>query len=182
MQNSGLPLWARGLLEDCPDPGGGVHQWIWKMALVLRRCGIKDPDVLFELIDEHCSDSDREREISDAIENSGPEKFVGRGRTPKWPEPDWRRIDRLVGAENRFGLEQLKQANPTRRRSFVAEEIVSILFAPASEGDDPDPFICVGAAKNRFWTKRLKSWGSTLQRMPLIVPNRMTQSFGLTKK
>jgi hypothetical protein len=152
------------------------------MALVLRRCGIEDPDALFELIEEHCSDSEREREISDAIENSGPGKLAGRIRAPKWPEPNWLTIDRRVSADNRFRLDQLKRANPTRGRSFVAEEIVSILFAPASEGGDPDPFICVGAARNRFWTKQLKSWGPMLRRMPLIVPSRMTQSFGLTRK
>jgi hypothetical protein len=151
------------------------------MALVLRKCGIKDPDVLFELIEEHCSDSDREREISDAIENSGAEKLVGRVRAPKWPEPDWLRIDQMVSAENRFGLEQLKRANPTTER-FVAEEIVSILFAPGSNGGDPDPFICVGAAKNRFRTERLKWWGAALRRLPLIVPSRMTKRFGLTKR
>jgi hypothetical protein len=58
-----LPPEASALLESCPEPSNGVHPWIWKITCTLRKYGINDPDVLFELIQKNCSDPDREREI-----------------------------------------------------------------------------------------------------------------------
>ena len=84
-----LPPKTITVLESCPQPGDGVHQWLWSAVCGLRRSGINDPDVLFELIQKNCSDPDREREIWDAIRNSTDEKLAVRSYEPVWPERDY---------------------------------------------------------------------------------------------
>jgi hypothetical protein len=88
-----LPDKLRGQLKSCPAEGNGVHAWLFRMALGLY--GRFTEDEIVETLKAHLSCCRLEREIIDAVENSGR---VVRGEMPltrgqvsiiKWSIRSW---------------------------------------------------------------------------------------------
>jgi hypothetical protein len=175
-----LPPETIAVLESCPEPGYGVHQWIWIAVCALRRCSIKHLEMLFDLVAEHCSDPDREREIWDAIKNSTDEKLATRSYQPRWPKRDYHFIDELVSAG--IGAEALvrKSPLPLDGRKLATEKTVRWMFSQALEGADleDDPLICAGPKTNFMRTARLSQWDRSLRNQTFIVPSPMTKVQG----
>jgi hypothetical protein len=93
---------------------------------------------------------------------------------PKRLEPDLNVIEAIV--RNGPGAYDLWESSPWRwedDRSHT-EEIIDTIFPG-------DPFLCAGWAAWSFETRRRSAWRGLLSEMPLIVPNPMITSTGLTK-
>jgi hypothetical protein len=175
-----LPPETIALLESCPEPGYGVHQWIWQIACALRACGISDREVLFELIEENCSDPDRKREIWDAIINSADEKLATRSYQPRWPERDYQLINEIVRAG--IGAETLFRTSPFSlgAKKLSPEKILGWMFSEAEDVTDQknDPLICAGPKTRWMRTRRLSQWDRPFRHLTFVVPNPMTKVQG----
>jgi hypothetical protein len=179
-----LPPGTIAVLESCPQPGYGVHPWIWIAVCVLRRSDIKDPEVLFAVVTEYCSDSGREREIWDAIRNSTDEKLAVRSYQRRWPERDYKLINEVVCAG--IGAETLVGTGPVAfgGRKLATEKVVRWMFSQASEGAGlgDDPLICAGTTTRLMRTARLSQWDRSLWNQTFIVPSPMSKIQGINQE
>ena len=173
-----LELIKRGAVSGVE---GGCHGWLYKAArglyLYRRRNGLTKEDI-FSLLRakadgyvRHVSDSEIENTIESAIRHAeDPDHKSGTTARPKWPIPNFQRVDEIVIAG--FGLRELLAANPGS--PVTSNHVVSCLFPG-------DPLICAGEDEIGCVTKPLSNWlngeawlNEGLSQQAFIVPSRMT--------
>jgi hypothetical protein len=93
---------------------------------------------------------------------------------PKWPARNLTEIDTIV--RDGIGLVDLWESSPVRfdDDSSHAEEIIDTIFPG-------NPLLCIGETEYKFATKPRKEWGGRLSNYPLIVPNPMLRTEGVTQ-
>ena len=105
-----LPKELREQLRSCPAQGNGVHSWLFKTALRLH--GRFTEDEIVETLKAHLSCRRPEREILEAVTNSGR---VVRGEMShsrnQWPSVDYAMIHKIV-VDSSIMLKDLRAVSP----------------------------------------------------------------------
>ena len=112
-----LPKELREQLKSCPVEGTGVHSWLFRTALRLHERFTEDEIV--QMLKAHLSCYRPEREIIDAVKNSGR---VARGDTPDnrnpWPRVDYAMVHNIVvGCPVR--LKDLRAVSPKNLKTIT---------------------------------------------------------------
>jgi hypothetical protein len=84
-----LPLKLQEQIKACPVEGQGNHQWLFKTALSLRG-HLSEAEEIAGILRANLSCDRPEREIDDAVENSGR---VARGKMPSGSRTLWPAVD-----------------------------------------------------------------------------------------
>jgi len=198
---------AERYLSVC-DPaisGAGGHNTTFRLACTLLHGFCLSPPEAFRLLkvyNERCqppwSDSELRHKIHDAanadaakghgyllnpdiasLASSPASELISPAPIPKWPTPDLGAIDRIV--RDGPGAYDVWESSPVRLETDALKEpshtegIIDAVFPG-------DPYLCAGWASWNFETRRRSFWRGLLSSMPLIVPNPMIGSFGLTKE
>jgi hypothetical protein len=162
-------FWSR--VKPCPEPGAGVHLWVYHAACVAVDAGLPDEDAIPE-IEELMAREPNGSEIEDAL---------AAARGERRPSPDWPKVNaEQVEAITKYGpsLVDLWKYSPVEMQitnTSRAESIINLLFPG-------NPFLCVGQSTEEFETKRRTEFASTLQDRTLIVASPMTAPKGRTQK
>jgi hypothetical protein len=169
-----LPARIREQINACPKEGQGVHPWLFKTALMLH--GYFSEGEIVEILRAHLTSHRPEREIIDAVENSGK---VARGEMPHnrnpWPNVDYEMVHDIV-VRCPVRLEDLRTISPEdlRTEGPRSEEILDALYPR-------NPLLCVGRSVQGFWTRPREFWRGKESGFSFIVPNPMTKKRGLKK-
>jgi len=147
-----LPTKVRKQIEACPVEGQGVHPWLFKTALVLHNHF--SVDQVEDILSQYVSCDGREREIREAVANSG--KIV-RGEIPSsslskpWPAVDYELIHKTV-LDCPVRLKDLQGFSPVRvsEKEPKTEEILDALYPG-------NPLLCFGRSTNVFRTRPRES-------------------------
>jgi hypothetical protein len=167
-------------LETPPKSGGGLHSWIFNMALKLQaHCS---PDETFTLLTKatSCRNLGRAvppREILEAVRSV---YNISLGSIPnstgyrKWPQVD--KAARKAIIPSHLGVQELVASSPVTfdQGKRHAEEIIDTLFPG-------NPLLCVGSTVRLFITQQREKWRGKLEDRQLIVPSAMSSATGLTK-
>jgi hypothetical protein len=171
-----LPRWIQDRIKSCPAKGQGVHPWLFKTALVLHNHFSEDQ--MEHILSQYVSCDGREREIREAVANSGKylrgEVTLSNLRRP-WPSVDYTTIHKIV-LDCPVRLEDLPSISPFRvgTKEPKTEEILDTLFPG-------NPLLCFGLAANSFSTRPRESWRGRESGFQFIVPNPMIKETGVTK-
>jgi hypothetical protein len=171
-----LPRWIQDQIKSCPAKGQGVHPWLFKTAFVLHNHF--SGDQVEDILSQYVSCDGREREIREAVANSG--KIV-RGEIPSsslskpWPAVDYGLIHKTV-LDCPVRLKDLQGLSPVRvsEKEPKTEEILDALYTG-------NPLLCFGRSANVFRTKPRESWRGRESGFQFIVPNPMIKETGVTK-
>jgi hypothetical protein len=171
-----LPAKVRKQIKACPVEGNGVHPWLFKTALHLHRYFSEDQ--IEDILSQYVSCDGREREIREAVANSGR---IIRGETPSsglakaWPAVDYTTIHKIV-LDCPVRLEDLPSISPfsVGTKEPKTEEILDTLFPG-------NPLLCFGLAANSFFTRSREKWRGRESGFQFIVPNPMIKETGVTK-
>jgi len=174
-----LPHYVQALLASPPHRGGGLHQWLFRVARALHT--YRGRDEIISLIEQAVvGEPVQPCEIEDAVDNSAAYAWqpsaLGRNvRLPRWPSLDKDRRASILATGG--GLADLWETSPfpltdNRVRS---EEFIDALFPS-------DALLCCGKSSRDFATKPRTGWRGSLSTLQLIVPSPMTEVWGTTKK
>ena len=169
-----LPRWCADIVSNPPRSGEGFHDWIFRAARALWKCGRNASDIreILENAAATCGRRVSAREIADAVRNSQASAFrpVSVQHQP-WPVVNHEQREAIIATG--FGLVDLWEISPIRFEDCAShtEEIIDQLF--------PDsPLLCVGGATHDCHTAPRNEWRGKLASFPLIVPNPMTAPNG----
>lgn len=174
-----LPQYVQALLASPPHRGGGLHQWLFRVARALHP--YRGRDEIISLIEQAVIGEPVQRgEIEDAVDNSAsyawqPPASRRSARFSRWPSVDTDR--RAAVISNGGGLADLWETSPfplTDNR-VRAEEFIDALFPS-------EALLCCGKSNRDFATKPRDEWRDSLSTLQLIVPSPMTEVWGKTKK
>jgi hypothetical protein len=169
-----LPKELREQLKSCPAEGNGVHPWLFRTAMRLHEWFTEDEIV--ETLKAHLSCRRPEREILEAVTNSGR---VVRGEMAQhrnqWPSVDYEMVNKIV-VDSSIRLEDLRAVSPEDLGTGgpVTEDILDVLFPG-------NPLLCVGRKANVFRTGAREYWRGRASNFQFIVPSPMTKKRGLKK-
>jgi hypothetical protein len=161
------------LFEPCPVKGNGVHNWLFKTALLLQ--GRIAEDEIIELLTENLSCARPEREIRDAVVNAG--KYArGKMGSPSqkpWPAVDYAMVHKIV-INSPIRLEDLSSISPMdlSTEGPRTEKILDVLFPG-------NPLLCLGRSVNACWTRPREFWRGRESDFQFIVPNPMSKETGV---
>jgi len=174
-----LPHYVQTLLASPPHRGGGLHQWLFRVARALHTYRRRD-EIISMIEQAVAGEPVQPSEIEDAVDNSAAYAWKpsasGRNiRLPRWPSPDTDRRASIFATGG--GLADLWETSPfpltdNRVRS---EEFIDALFPS-------DALLCCGKSSRDFATKPRTGWRGSLSTLQLIVPSPMTEVWGTTKK
>jgi hypothetical protein len=179
MNATSLPQWALDILSAVPKAGEGFHNWLFRAARALWKCG-RDENEIRAILENAASTCGRfvpQREIDDAIRNSQVSAFQPLS-APHHPWPALNREQReAVIQETQFELVDLWEMSPIKFRDNKgrAEEIIDGLFPG-------NPLLCCGKTQAEFDTKPRSKWRGELASMQFIVPNPMIKWVGQTQE
>jgi hypothetical protein len=172
-----LPQWAADILANPPRSGAGFHDWLFRAARALWKCGRNENDItaILENAAITCGRRVSAREIQDAVKNSHTSAFqpAGAQRRP-WPGVNREQREAIIASGN--GLVDLWETSPVRFEDNAAhtEQIIDALF--------PDnPLLCCAATKDTAQTAIREEWRGRMSGLQLIVPNPMTAATGLNQ-
>ena len=168
-----FPRRLRELLDSCPTKGNGVHDWLFKTALLLQ--GRIAEDEIIELLKEKLSCVRRDREIHDAVVNAGryARGEMGFVSQSQWPAVDYTLVHKIV-VNSRIRLKDLSSISPVdlSKEGPRTAEILNALFPG-------NPLLCIGHSVNTCWTKPRNFWGGRESDFQFIVPNPMCKETGV---
>lgn len=173
-----LPRWAEDILRAVPVAGQGVHNWLFRAALVLFRCGREESvRTTVETLVTGCGRRVSVREMDEAIHNArGAARQTAGQRTGKtetrWPKPNLEQIEAVVA--NRGGLVDLWEASPVRFDD-ATEPVTETVFDRFFPGN---PWLCCGPSVTEMEARRREDWRGKLAGLSFIVPNPMTAATG----
>ena len=173
-----LPQWARDILSAIPKAGEGFHNWLFRAARALWKCGRSKYDIraVLENAAANCGRFVPQREINEAIRNSQvsasqpcPAQYHA------WPEFNEEQRGAVI-AEAGCELMDLWESSPIRfsdKRSHT-EEIIDALVPG-------NPLLCCGKTQADFDTKPRSKWRGELPQQQFIVPSGMIKWVGQTQ-
>ena len=174
-----LPQWVADILSAIPKAGEGFHNWLFRAARALWKCGCSEYDIraILENAASTCGRFVPEREIDDAIRNSEVSAFQPLSVLHR-PWPGLNREQREASiAETAHGLVDVWEESPVtfRDNSQRTEEIIDALFPG-------NPLLCCAKTKAEFDTRPRRRWRGLLSKAQFIVPSPMVKERGLTKE
>jgi hypothetical protein len=185
-----LPDFIHQGVAKAPSAGQGVHGFLYWLALKLHPYrSVNQIHAILREFGDNCGRYVPNQEIEDAIRNSFPYAWQGRGPMPSsafkdsapvgtrirpWPDPDHDLIEEIC--QQGPSLAELREASPDKVNDQPphTEEVIDATF-PA------DPWLCCGVASYDFSTRRRSEWRGTLATQSLIVPSAMLGRYGFTK-
>lgn len=190
-----LPKWLSAKLANPPKTGGGVHQWLFTMALQLH--GHLATDEIAKALASavvHCGRRVDSREIRDAVNAAAKVKNAAR------PSTRAATINNLASASPITGKSKWPTVNLCERERIISgfpmsEILLSIMSPHLIEGElppmkwflhqlfTPGSLLCIGESSSSFTTRPLERLlTSKLGTMEFIVPSPMTATYGITKQ
>jgi hypothetical protein len=172
-----LPQWALDILSAIPQAGEGFHNWLFRAARALWKCGRSESDIraILENAAANCGRFVPQREIEDAIRNSQVSEFQPVVRHTPWASFNKEQRQAVI-TETGCELMDLWESSPIRfsdKRSHT-EELIDRLF--------PDnPLLCCGKTQADFDTKPRSQWRGELSKLQFIVPSPMIAWVGKTQ-
>jgi hypothetical protein len=179
-----LPQFLRDLIASPPAHGGGVHQWLFKMARQLH--AHRDEQSIIHLLAaavDGCGRHVPHTEIVAAVKDAAScawkpgttSSSVDQTARPKWPKLNAAVRDAAIQNAG-IDLPSLWGKSPTR---CVADEIDSEWII--DELFPGNPLLCVGRASDDFITSPRETLRGLLSEMSLIVPSPMSALKGARK-
>ncbi len=179
----------RLLLESCPRPSNGVHDWTYRVLCMLARRHPSDSELFYKaknLFRLFANRTVQDREIIGQIPNTrrhtkgqwgqrngSQNRRALTTRSAGLPVADLGAIEKIVRAGATLS-ELIKHSPvPVDGGAFAASQILEVLFPG-------DPLLCCGWEKDRFDTRRRTEWHD-LGRMQFIVPSPMARVRGITR-
>ena len=188
--------WVSRILKERPSRGGGLHHWLLRASIALRRHGLTDARIIAMLADKCAGEPLKPGEIEDAVLASvsrmddapagvrGGTRAAARPSKPLHPrpanEPVKPKLDvplrNQIVAATAITVADLAEASPVHFQDETphTDAIVRTLFPG-------DPLICCGAGWEHTHTRPLSSH-RLLAMMQFIVPSAMSAPTGLTQK
>jgi hypothetical protein len=178
MKTTQLPQWVLDILSAVPRAGEGFHNWLFRAARALWKCGRSEYDIraILESAASTCGRYVSAREIDEAIRNSQVSAFQPLS-VPRHPWPALNREQReAVIQETQSPLVDLWEASPVKftDNRVHSEEIIDALF-PCN------PLLCCGKSQADFDTKPRSKWRGELSKLQFIVPSPMIAWVGKTQ-
>ena len=172
-----LPPWCADIISSPPRSGEGFHNWLFRAARGLWKCGRHGNDIreLLQNAAASCGRHVSEREILDAVRHSQTSAFqLTRARHQPWPAVSQEQREAVIATG--LGLVDLWEISPVRfeGNGSHTEELIDRLFPG-------NPLVCCGRSKSDFATRSREEWQGKLSAMQLIVPNPMTARIGHTQ-
>jgi hypothetical protein len=174
-----LPQFILDLLAAMPGRGGGLHNWLFRVARVLHP--YRESHEILELLGATTAGEPvRPGEIESAVLRSKSvawkpgEKIQSRIVQSAWPKIDEKKRSLILSTG--ASLVDLWEASPVRidDNQQHCEDIIDVLF--------PDnPLLCCGTSQSDFDTRTRSEWRGKLAKMAVIVPNAMTARSGPTQ-
>jgi len=173
-QRTTLPQWCRDIIANPPRSGEGFHNWMFRAARGLWKCGRHGNDIreLLQNAAAACGRHVSEREILDAVRHSQTSAFqLTRARHRPWTAVNHEQREGVIATG--LGLVDLWEISPVRfaDNESHTEELIDRLFPG-------NPLLCVGAAPHDCRTATRDEWRGRLEGLPLIVPSPMTAVAG----
>lgn len=165
--------------NPCPEPGGGVHQWLFDASLSLWGIGMTDEDEIARIVEDLASRK-HSKEIADAVRNAGiragtESNFQGHSdrATPPGIRPKAKlNPEAIEAARNRFGgLARLKVFSPADVTQWTAENIIDGLFPG-------NPLLCVARSKYDAETLPREEFRGREMSFSFLVPSPMSSRHG----
>jgi hypothetical protein len=179
METTQLPQWVIDILSAIPKEGEGFHNWLFRAARALWRCG-RDKNEIRAILENATSTCGRfvpQREIDEAIRNSRVSASQPLSvQHHRWPALNREQREAVI-REVQCGLVDLWEVSPVRidDNETHTEEIIDALFPG-------DPLLCCGKTQASFDTKLRSQWRGELASMQFIVPSPMTALKGKTQQ
>jgi hypothetical protein len=172
-----LPRWAADIVSNPPQSPGGFHNWVFRAARALWKCGRNEIDIraILENAAATCGRYVSDREIDDAIEHSRVNAFqLAPQKYQAWPGVDRElRAKIIAGGDSLATLWEISPIRLDDNRRHT-EALVDALFPG-------NPLLCCGKSNSDFDTKSRSEWRGQLRELALIVPNPMTARTGKTQ-
>lgn len=186
LQSRELPRFLRDLLASPPAAGTGLHQWIFRVACVLKPWRSDMDSAALIAAASTGSGRDLTREISEAVAHARNDWQPGNSSSrspllkPPRPAPSWpaRDLDAIAAiAAGGAGIADLLEASPVRIEEDGpgAEDIVDLLFPG-------NPLLCVATHPPDARTLPREEWRGSLANHSLIVPSPMKDPTGTNKE
>ena len=176
-----LPHYVQTLLASPPHRGGGLHQWLFRVARALHTYRRRD-EIISMIEQAVAGEPVQAREIEDAVNNSAAcawepcisGRDVQHPRYLRWPALDSNRRATVLSAG--AGLVDLWETSPFPLTDNLvrSEQFVDALFPS-------DVLLCCGKSSREFATKPRSKWRGSLSTLQLIVPSPMSEVWGKTK-
>src|SRR4029453_11687553 len=175
-----LPRWAADVLANPPRSGAGFHDWLFRAARALWKCGRNENEIMaiLENAAAACGRRVLAREVQDAVKNSrisALQPVAGRRQGwQTWPPVNREQVEAITGSGN--GLIDLWETSPVRMEDNRAhtEQIIDALFPG-------NPLLCCAATNATAQTAKREEWRGRMRQLQLIVPNPMTAVTGLNQ-
>jgi hypothetical protein len=172
-----LPQWCADIIANPPRSGEGFHNWIFRAARALWKCGRQASDIreILENAAMTCGRRVSAREIADAVLHSHTGAFQhAPAQHQPWPVVNYEQREAVIATG--FGLVDLWEISPVRFADNQprTEQIVDPLFPG-------NPWLCVGLSKTDFKTRRREEVRGELSSLALIVPSPMVARTGHTQ-
>jgi hypothetical protein len=173
-----LPQWCTDIIANPPRSGEGFHNWIFRAARALWKCGRQASDIreILENAAITCGRRVSAREIADAVRHSQTSAFQpATAQHQPWPVVNHEQREAIVAPG--LGLVDLWEISPVRfsDNESHTEEIIDALFPG-------DPLLCAGRSNRGFATRSRSEWCGKLAGLQLVVPSPMTARVGLTQE
>ena len=174
-----LPQFVRDLLASPPRRGGGLNNWLYRVARVLHP--YRTPEEIVKILTAATvGEPIKPGEIERAVENSAAtawqpglpcSKAIAR---PVWPSVNVEQREAIISGG--FGLVDLSEVSSVRFEDSKphTEEIIDRLFPG-------NVLLCCGRNNDEFATCSRKQWLGRLAELQLIVPNPMIARTGRKK-
>ena len=177
MRVTQLPQWCADIIANPPRSSEGFHNWLFRAARGLWKCGREANDIreILENAAINCGRRVSAREIADAVRHSQTSAFQSAtAQHQPWPVVNHEQREAIVATG--FGLVDLWEISPVRFEDNEShtEEIIDVLFAG-------DPLLCAGRSSFGFGTRSREEWRGKLSALQLIVPSPMTARVGHTQ-
>jgi hypothetical protein len=174
-----LPQWCIDIIANPPRTGEGFHNWLFRAARALWKCGRSENDIrpFLENAAATCGRHIPNREIEQAIKNSQTNAFQINPANQCRPRSAFNPEKRKSAIGEGYSLSDLWESSPLRLEDNAVhtETIIDRLFPG-------DPLLCVGKSTSEFDTRTREQWRGDLWKMQLIVPSPMTGRIGPTQE
>jgi hypothetical protein len=172
-----LPRWAADIIANPLRSGEGFHNWLFRAARGLWKCGREANDIreILENAATTCGRRVSAREIADAVRHSQTSAFQSATTQHQpWPVVNHEQREAIIASG--FGLVDLWEISPLRfeNNESHTEKIIDVLFPG-------DPLLCAGRSNSEFATRLRSEWRSRLAALQLIVPSPMAARTGRTQ-
>jgi len=174
-----LPQFIKDLLSMPPRRGGGLNQWIFKVARYLH--AYRDQSEIIALLKAvTLGEPIKHGEIERAVANSAvvawrPGETSILKKKTAWPKVNQEQREAVIASGRElvdlWGASQMRLDDSCSH----TEEIIDALFPG-------DPLLCCGASNSKFATRARSHWRGKLAELQFIVPSPMTLIQGITKE